>query len=144
MDVWATIVSMLANVLTIVASGIAIYLFVTKRKTVSLAFRALINYSSQMTLSELKAKLDRLNELTADDPQQAQEVRNILGDVTGQIQGNPKLSREFLDVLKKAAKLADGRVDLTEQRKRALVSELRERLRHANIEGLHILMGEKK
>lgn len=144
MDIWATIVSMFADVLTIAASGIAIYLFLTKRKTVSLAFRTLLNYSSQMTLSELKAKLDRLNELTADDQEQAQEVRNILSDITGQIEGNPKLSREFRDVLKKAANLANGRADLNERRKRALVSELRERLRHVDIEGLHTLIGEEK
>ena len=133
--------SLVANIFTILASGIAIYLFFFKRKTISTAFKVLVNYSFQMTLSELRAKLDRLNDLNTNEPSHTEEIVNIFNEIVGQIRGNRKLSKEYTEILEKLTGYAESPKKLTEPRKRSIVSELRERLRHIDIEDLDELAG---
>eukprot|EP01133_Synstelium_polycarpum_P004197 gene4198-4891_t len=56
------IVGLFADIFTIGASAIAIYLFVFKRDAIASVFSLLLNYSYQLSLTELKEKLDRINE----------------------------------------------------------------------------------
>lgn len=127
------ILSILANLATIAASGIAIYLFFTKGKTISTAISLLMNYSYQLTLSELKEKLERLNDYNANDSEECNKIVNILHEIIGQIKGNDKLHERFSDITEKIETLASDKRKLTEPRKRSLVSELRERLRNINV-----------
>lgn len=127
-----------------VASGIAIYIFLTKRKSISSVFNLLMNYSYQLTLSELKEKLERLNDNNADDPKQLDQIINILHEIMGQIRGNKKLNNHFSETLDRIEALVSNRRKLKEPRKRALISELRERIRHLNIESIDDLVGDKK
>ena len=143
-DEFLKVMALLANVATIGASSIAIYLFLTKRKAIASAFRVLLNFSSQLTLSELRSKFDRLNELTAADPEQIDDVINILNEIVGQIRGNQALAEQFDDLIPKLSSLAEDRRRLNEPRKRALISELRERLRHVNVENYGDLIGDNK
>ena len=82
-----------ANVFTIFASILAAYVFFANRKKLSVAIQMLINYSFQTTLTELKEKLERLNEYNANEPADHQEIRNILHEIAGQIKGNDRLSK---------------------------------------------------
>ena len=77
MDILLKISSLLSNVFTIVASAIAIYLFIFKRGAIASAFKVLLNYSSHITLTELRSKLDRLNDLNADEASDKEEIVNI-------------------------------------------------------------------
>lgn len=133
--------SFVANLLTIVASGIAIYLFVAKRDVISSAFKTLLNYAHQVTLTELNAKLEKLNDLNADESSQKAAVVNVLNDIVGQINGNKRLKVQCSDVLKKAAQWAENPRRLTEPRKRSLVSELRETLKHVVVKNFDELAG---
>lgn len=131
-----------SNLFTICASGIAIYLFFTKRKTFSSVFHLLINYSYQLTLSELKEKLEKLNDYNAKNSEQNEKIVYILNDIIGQIRGNNKLRKHFSELLTQMENLASDKRKLTEPRKRALVSELRERIRHLNLKNIDGFMGE--
>ncbi len=142
MEIILKILTALANVFAIIASGIAIYLFVAKREVIYSALRVLVNFSSQMTLAELKAKLERLNDLSANDQEQSDEVINILNEILGQIRGSKHLSKKFSDVIPKVAAIAEGKRRLSEPKKRALVSELRERLRNIDVDNYADLIGE--
>jgi len=122
-----------ADVATIIASLIAIYLFVAKREAISSAFSALINYSFQMTLTELYSKIDKLNELNASEPTEQDKVINILNDVLGQIRGNKRLRAQCQELHTSMTKLAEDRTQLTEPRKRSVVSELRETLKNLDV-----------
>jgi hypothetical protein len=126
------LVSIFANLLTICASGIAIYLFVTKRKALQLVVDTLVNWSFQLTLSELKNKLERLNEYNANEPTDVDEIRNILHEIAGQIRGNPRLPASALNFSKRLEQLASGR-SIKETSKRSAVSELREILRNIEL-----------
>jgi hypothetical protein len=141
MDGFLKTVSLISNVFTIATSGIAIYLFLFKRETISSAFKVLLNYSSQITLSELRAKLERLNNLNTNEPTHIDEIVNIFNEIVGQIRGNKKLRKECSVILKKLSVYAEYPEKLTEPRKRNIVSELRENLRHINIESLDELIG---
>ena len=88
-----------ANIFTIAASGIAIYLVIFERDKISAAFKTLINYSTQMTLTELISKIDRLNDLHADSDEGRTMAINILCEIEGQIKGNSKLTKQFPEVL---------------------------------------------
>lgn len=127
---------------TIFASAIAIYLFVAKRKSISSVFQLLVNYGYQLSLSEIKEKLEKLNDYNAKDPEQSEQIVNILHEIIGQIRGNNKLSKHFSTLLSELENLVSDRRRLTEPRKRAVVSELRERLRHLNISNIDDLVGE--
>lgn len=73
MGAWSfiqSLASFIANLLTILASGIAIWLFFTKASEIKTAFRLLLNWSFQLTLTDLKSKIERLNEYSAKKPEE--------------------------------------------------------------------------
>ena len=133
-----------ADVFAIAASGIAIYIFFTKRKAITSVFRLLLKYGYQITLSELRSKLDRIADLRVDDDTQKRQVINIMSEVVGQIQGNRKLKSRFPEELEKLERLAMGRQSLTEPKKRIIVAQLREGLRHLDMENIDSLTGDTK
>lgn len=134
------LLGVLADLATLIASSIAIYLFFAKRRVVSSAISLLVNYSYQLTLSELKEKLERLNEYDAKDSDQYEKIINILHEIVGQIKGNDKLNGRFLDIVKQIELISEKK-RLTEPRKRNIVSELRERIRHLNVNSAGGVMG---
>ena len=125
--------SLLSNILTILASGIAIYLFIVNKEKISSAINLLLNYSKQITLSELKFKIERLNDFTTNDVEQKKEVINILSEIEGQILGNKQIENELKIQLEKISDFVDNSKSLTEPKKRSLVSELRESVRNIDI-----------
>lgn len=127
------IVTVLANFVEITAGSIAIYLFLTKRKYISSVFNTLLSYTTQITLSELNGKLDSLNKLRITDPEHKLEILNLFHDILGQLKGHPMLKSQFSVLIDDIGKISDNKVKFTEQRKRALVSELREKIRHVGI-----------
>lgn len=143
MNAFLNTLSATSDILTIAVSLIAIYVFIAKRRAIVSAFRALLNYSSQLALNDLYIKLDRLNDLTAEDPAQKAQIVNILNDILGQIRGNKALCRHCDPLMRKLTRLAEMPNQwLTEPSKRSLVSELRERLRYVAIEDIGGLLGE--
>lgn len=138
------IVSFLANLLTVIASSIAIYIFFTKGKEFSTVFSLLINYTFQLSISEIKEKLERLNDYNAKDPESVDIIENIFHEIIGQIRGNDKLKGYFFELTLRMEELASNRKKLTEPKKRAVVSELRERLRHLNVANIdNLMVGEE-
>lgn len=136
-------VSVTSNVLTILASGLALYIFYAKKGEISSVFKLLINYTHHLSLSELKEKIERLNEYNAKDPDQCDKIVNIFNEIIGQIRGNDKLKNHFSKILINIESTVADRRRLTEPRKRMLVSELRERIRHLNVSNIDHLVGEK-
>ena len=131
----------LANVFTIVASGIAIVVFVRNREKFSTAFRLLLNYSYQTTLTELKEKIERLNEYNANEPEHVDEVRNILQEIAGQIRGNARLAAAIPDLATKLERLAQSK-RLAEPLKRSIVSEVREQVRNIQVNTMETTVGK--
>jgi len=134
-------IDLISNVFTIVASGIAIYLFIFKRHTISTIFKILLSYSFQTTLSELRTKLDRLNDLNVNEPSHIEEITNIFNEIVGQMRGNKKLNKDCSEILEKLSMYAEFPRKLTEPRKRSVVSELREHLRHIDVKNIDELVG---
>lgn len=139
-----SVVSFFANLFTIIASAIAIYIFVTKREQISSVFSLLVNYTFQLSLSEIKEKLERLNDYNAKEPESSEIIENIFHEIIGQIRGNDKLKGVFSELTDRMEELASNRKKLTEPKKRAVVSELRERLRNLNVTNIDDLVGERK
>ena len=120
----------LADLATIIASGIAIYIFCTKRKHIGAAIKLLLSYSFQLTMSELRSKLDRLNEINANEESQRDEIKAIMSDIAGQLRGNRALQQKCRNLIEKLENYSEeDNEKLTEPRKRSVVSELREKLR---------------
>ncbi|MFY9261490.1 MAG: hypothetical protein WAO71_13395 [Gallionella sp.] len=124
-----------ANVFAIAASALAIYLFVTNRGNISVAFQFLLNYSFQTTLAELKEKLERLNEYNANEPSHLEPIKNILHEVAGQIRGNPRLQAAEPKLAAKLEAFANSK-KLAEPLKRSMVSEVRETLRNIQVNNM--------
>lgn len=130
LDFWIAFISRL---FTITASSIAIYIFFVNKEKISNAINLLLNYSKQLTLSELKFKIERLNEFTTNDIEQKKEVVNILSEIEGQIIGNKKIKSELESQIGKINSFIENTDSLTEPKKRSLVSELRESIRNIDI-----------
>lgn len=138
------IVTFIDAIFSIVAAGIAIYLFIFKRKYIVSIFDALLNYSVQISLSELRSKLDRLNEKNANDKEQQEDVINIFNEIEGQIRGNKVLKEKCNVILKKMSKYTENPSNLTEPKKRSIVSELRETLRDVDFQNYNQIIERKQ
>lgn len=141
------VVSFVSNLMSAAASGVALYLFFFKRAAISSILSLLLNYSYQLSLAELKEKLERLNDYNASDVDHYETVINILHELVGQVRGNDKLkvimAAQILSIEAVIAKDVRGK-KLTEPAKRALVSEFREKLRHLNVRNIDDLVGGLK
>jgi hypothetical protein len=136
--------SLLSDVFSIFASGIAIYLFVFKRKAISSVFSLLLNYSYQLSLSEMKEKLERLNDCNAKNPEHLDTIMNILHELLGQVRGNDKLKLIMADQVRSIEVVVSNDSKgkrITEPQKRALISEIREKVRHLNVQNIDDLVG---
>jgi hypothetical protein len=134
------VLSVLADLGTIGASGIAIYLFIAKRKKLSAALNAVLGFSFQLTVSELKEKLERLNDLNSKNEVDREKVELLFHEIIGQIKGNVVLKRHFTGVIENLELMVNTKNRLTEPRKRSVVSEMRERLRHIGVVNFDQLM----
>lgn len=134
-------VDFVANILAIISTSIAIYIYIFKRKSVATIFNLLINYTYQLSLSELKEKLEKLNDYNAKNAEENIKIVYILNDIVGQIKGNTKLKKHFSENLEEIENYASSKRKLTEPKKRAIVSEIRERLRNLNVKNIDHLIG---
>jgi len=125
-DLWTNLT---ANILTIFVSGIAIYVFIYNKDRITSAINLILNYSNQLTLTDIKFKIERLNDYNANDNLQKVEVINILHELQGQILGNKNLKEQLIDQLRKIESYTTTPRLFTEPRKRSLVSELKESIR---------------
>jgi hypothetical protein len=136
--------SFLSDCFTVIASGIAIYIYFSKKKDIKSVIDLLMNYSHQLTLTELKEKIEKLNDYNVKDAEQCEKVVNIFNEIIGQIRGNDNLKASFCELIGSIENLLSDKRRLTEPRKRALVSELRERLRHLNVKNINKYIGDIK
>lgn len=128
------VISVGADVFTIVASGIGIYLFICQRGPISSAFKVLLSYAWRTTLTELKNNIEDLSKLKTDDSTDKNEALNVIGDIVGQINSSKRLKGEWADLLSKLNGFMKNPERLTEPMKRSLTSELRGRLRQLEFE----------
>jgi len=127
------IVNFISDLLSIGTSSIAIYLYLFKKDKIVSAINILLNYSTQITLSELKSKLERLNDHNAGEQEGKVEIINILHEIEGQIKGNRLLTENLSEIMITIKIYIDKPTKLTEPRKRSLVSELRERVKNLDL-----------
>ncbi len=137
---WVTFIS---RIFAMTASGIAIYVFFVNREKISSAILFVLNYSKQITLTELKYKIERLNDYTTNDVSQKEEVINILAEIEGQVLGNEMLNEELENQTKKINTYINNNKLLTEPMKRSLVSELRESVRNIDVSNYNNIVKKK-
>lgn len=129
------VLAAVANAATLVATILAIYLFLANRHKLSAALQLLLNFAFLSSLGELKEKLERLNEYNCGDQEDILEIRNIFNEIAGQIKGNRRLSGPLAQITLKIETFASAK-RLFEPSKRALTSELREQLRHIQVDAI--------
>jgi hypothetical protein len=134
LDILFKTINFIASVVQAIAASIAIYLFIFEKDKIKSVFNLLVNYSFQTTLSELKAKLEKLNEYNAGDAEEKNIVSCVLNDIEGQIRGNTVLLEKCDTILRKIARYTKNPELLTEPTKRSLVSQLRETLKNIDIQ----------
>ncbi|MBA7519519.1 hypothetical protein ES705_11598 [subsurface metagenome] len=130
----------LSALFTSIASGIAIYIFFFKRTKISSAINLLLNFSNQLSLSDLKSKIERLNDFNANEPTHKENVINILSEIQGHIIGNKILKEHFNDILVKINRYTGNTKDFSEPIKRSLISEIRETIRNIDVSNYKIVI----
>lgn len=126
-------IDVVAELFTISASGIAIYLLLFKKQEISAAFQALVGFSFQLSLRDLERRLDDLNRLNASATKHREQVINILSEIDGQSRGNRRLATALGTALVELRDILQKPEGLSEPQKRRLVAELRERIRSAEL-----------
>ncbi|MDR6993251.1 hypothetical protein [Luteimonas sp. 3794] len=121
-----------ADIGTIVASAIAVWIFITKRAEITSFIRTISTFVHQNSLAELRFKLEKLNDLNANDPASRAEAVSLFHDICGQIDGSPLLKPRLSNLCDRIRDGTGGR-RFNEPLKRSLVSELRESLRHIDL-----------
>jgi hypothetical protein len=129
-DYWTNFI---ANFMTILVSGIALYVFIFNREKINSALNFILNYTNQLTLTDLKFKIERLNDYNTNEVNQKGEVVNILNEIEGQILGNKNLKSKLEEQLSKLESFTSNPKNLIEPKKRSLVSELKESIRNLDI-----------
>ena len=133
------------DALTVVASLIAIWIFVSKGREIRAFANALSSFVHQNSLAELRTKLEQLGNLNATEESHRHEIVSIFHDICGQIDGNPHLKSKIGDLCNRIReKTGPKRRPITEPEKRSFVSELRESLRHFDASDYAAAMGEYK
>jgi len=126
-------IEFLSNFLTIIAAAIAIIVYFRNKDKIASSINFILNYSKQMTLSDLKNKIERLNDYKASDEKGRSEIINILSEIEGQISANKSIKNELSEQFGKICQFISSPKLLTEPKKRSLVSELRECIRNIDI-----------
>ena len=138
------LVNLIANLMTIIASGLALYIYFTNKEKIKSALNFILNYSNQLTLTDLKFKIERLNEFNSNDATQKLEVINILNEIEGQILGNNEFKQKLeLQLIKIEAFTTNPKL-LTEPKKRSLVSELKESIRNLDVSNYKTIINNQQ
>jgi hypothetical protein len=137
MTLFERILSSASDLFAFAASGIAIFLYFFKRDKIVNAINVLLNYSTQLTLTDLKSKIERLNDYNANEPTHIEHVTNILNEIDGQINGNAFLRMELKTQHQKLISFTSNTTKITEPLKRSFVAELRESLRTVDVSHYH-------
>jgi hypothetical protein len=137
-------IDLLANSITVFTSGLALYIFFFKKEKIVTALNVMLNYSYQLTLSDLKIKVESLNHFNTNDPDQKHEVISILNEIEGQLLGNKKLHAEFEGLLQKIKAFLKNEKSLTEPKKRSFVSEIKETIRNIDVSNFNEIITSKK
>lgn len=82
----------------------------------------------------MTSKLDRLNDLNANDDEQKKSVINILNEIKGQIKGNSNLKQQFSEILIDIEPYCTQKITITEPMKRGIVSQIREKVRYFDVD----------
>jgi len=133
LDIYLNIIG---NIMTILASGLAIFIFFKNKDKIVSAINFILNYSYQITLNDLKVKIDKLNDYTVDNDTSKSELINLFHDIEGQILGNKVLQEKLEPQLKKIVRFTTNPKHQTNPNKRSLVAELRECVRNLDVSNL--------
>ncbi|MDA6068660.1 hypothetical protein NJT12_03415 [Flavobacterium sp. AC] len=135
LKIFDLVVNLIANVMTIITAGLAIYIFISNKDKIKTAFNFILSYSIQMTLADLRHKIEKLNDYKTTIPEQNEEIINVLHEIEGHILGNEYLKDKLAVQLKKINNFTRIRnpVVLLEPQKRSLVSELKESVRNLDL-----------
>lgn len=155
--VWAVVKEVLnvfTSLSTIAASSLAIYIYLKNKDRIATAFQLLLSYSYQVTLAELKQKIEKLNDFVADEPTHIPDIQNVLHEIVGQISGNTRLNAHLSDSVNEirafskalsdfehgihSGRRTKGRVGVNvgrmEPAKRSLVSLLKEKVKELQVD----------
>lgn len=133
MDVVDFWINLISNLLTIAASSVALIVYFFNREKITSAINFLLSYSNQVALSDLRQKIERMNDYNVGDPAGKIEILNLLHEIDGHINGNLQLKEELTEQQNKLNRFTSSPRLLNEQLKRSLVSELKESLRSIDI-----------
>lgn len=135
-----------SSLFTCVVAGYGSYLIIFKKNIVNSYFNSLTNITLQKTASELEHKLDKLNDINAEDrdPLRIQDMLCLLSEIDGQIEGNVVLKKRFEKEQSELIKFISQDGGFSEPKKRRLVSLLREKIKTLNDEIYRDLANEGK
>jgi len=137
-------IELISNSLTIITAAIAIIVYFRNKDKISTAINFVLNYSKKLTLTDLRYKVEKLNDFTTNEAEQKKEIINILSDIEGQIIGNVFIKESLQTQLDKINSFIENSRSLTEPKKRSLVSELRESINNIDISNYQELVNKKK
>lgn len=119
-----------ADLLTILASLVAIYVFWMNRSEIGQVLKQIAGWRVHASTHEVLHKINKLSEL--DSETNLSDSKILLSQIIGQLNGVPEFSSELDDLVKEFRKLAKAKT-VPNAKKQELLSELTERLRNIQL-----------
>lgn len=138
-EVLLRVIEVIADVGTIGAACVAILVFLRNGPELKSLIKTLNNFAHRDSMSELRIKIELVSSLHASDQSNSTEIASLFLEICGQIDGSPFLRDDLSEISSRMKNAASSRRSISEPQKRAILSELREIVRHldyANFEEL--------
>lgn len=119
-----------ANVLTILASCLAIYIFWTNRGQISQVLKDIASWRVHASVQEVTHKIVKLKEVNIE--KSPDEARILLSELIGQLNGVPEFRPELDGLIKKLRRLSTDKIPVN-TKKQELLSELTERMKNIQL-----------
>jgi len=124
------IIELSADLGTITATVIAAIVFFKNGPEIKSLIKTLNNFAHRDSMSELRIKIELLASTKGTEQASSIEISSLFLEICGQIDGSPFLREELSDISSRMRNAASGRKIISEPQKRAMLSKLREMVRH--------------
>jgi len=124
------VIGAVADSLSIITSGIAIWLYFKEKDKIFSFIKAFTSHYKNNYLSVLLNKVEELNKFDYETETDKKEIQSIFHEIQGQILGNSFLKEQLEEELKEIQKILKSPNKFTTASKRGLTSLLRSKIEH--------------
>lgn len=136
----AAAIGFIADLFGVLLGGVALYALIFHRKKISLFLRIVLNSHFNERVKRMKETLGKLEQLSFDEKEHKSEIRNLLGQLNGQIKPMASDKNGLIRLQVEISAILKGEEKLTEPMKRQIIYDVHGVLDNANLSDITSIM----